>query len=41
MNSDKIKKHFNWKSETPFKEALDKTIDYYLNLNQSKKATYL
>ena len=41
MNSDKIKKHLNWKSETPFKEALDKTIDYYLNLNQSKKATYL
>jgi len=41
MNSDKIKKHLNWKSETPFKEALDKTIDYYLNQNQSKKAAYL
>jgi len=41
MNSDKIKKHLNWKSETPFKEALDKTINYYLNQNQSKKAAYL
>ena len=41
MNSDKIKKHLNWKSETPFKEALNKTIDYYLNQNQSKKAAYL
>ena len=41
MNSDKIKKHLNWKSETSFEEALDKTIDYYLNQNQSKKAAYL
>jgi len=41
MNSDKIKKLLNWKSYTPFKEALDKTINYYLNQNQSKKAAYL
>ena len=41
MNSDKIKKHLNWQSETSFKEALDKTIDYYLNQNQSKKSAYL
>ena len=41
MNSGKIKKHLNWKSETLFKEALNKTIDYYLNQNQSKKSAYL
>ena len=41
MNSDKIKKHLNWNTETSFKDALDKTIDYYLNQKQSKKAAYL
>ena len=41
MNSDKIKKQLKWNTETPFKEALDKTIDYYLNQKQSKKAAYL
>ena len=41
MNSNKIKKHLNWNTETSFKDALDKTIDYYLNQKQSKKAAYL
>ena len=41
MNSDKIKKQLNWNTETSFKDALDKTIDYYLNQKQSKKAAYL
>ena len=41
MNSDKLKKQLKWNTETSFKEALDKTINYYLNQKQSKKAAYL
>jgi dTDP-glucose 4,6-dehydratase len=36
MNSNKIKKKLKWKSTTSMKEALEKTINYYINKAQNK-----
>ena len=37
MNSDKIKKHLKWNTETSVEEGLDKTIEYYLSQKQNIK----